>query len=184
MPSSRLREIAWSSTAMTDDKWTCRSAQRLQVQPQIRFREAAEDHLGEAGLTLEMGAGGFDRDLGRGFDRIAVDAGADRREGDRFQGVRVGEFEGAAVAGGEQFGLAGFSVLPDRPDGVDDMPGRQAIALGDLRVAGLAAVERAALSDKLRSGGTMDRAIDPAATEQRGVGGIDDGIDFERDDVG
>jgi hypothetical protein len=30
----------------------------------------------------------------------------------------------------------------------------------------------------------MDRAIDPATAEERGVGGVDDGVDVECGDVG
>src|SRR4051812_8362472 len=74
--------------------------------------------------------------------------------------------------------------MPDRTDGVDHVPGRQAIAFGDLGIAGLAAVERPALGQQLLTRGTMDRAIDPAAAEQRFIRGVDDGVHREGDDVG
>jgi hypothetical protein len=48
--------------------------------------------------------------------------------------------------------------------------------MGDLGVAGLAATKRAAFGEQRRPGGAMDRAIDPAATQQRGVRGVDDGV--------
>ena len=50
--------------------------------------------------------------------------------------------------------------------------------------AGFAAVERFAFLQQLRACGTMDRAVDPAAAEQRRVRRIDDGVDRERGDVG
>ena len=66
---------------------------------------------------------------------------------------------------------------------MDDVPRGQAVALGDLGVAGLAAVQRAALFQKLRAGRAMDRAIDAAAAQQAFVGGVDDRIDVEPGDV-
>jgi hypothetical protein len=49
---------------------------------------------------------------------------------------------------------------------------RQPIALGELGVTGLAAVEQAALLEQLRPRRAMDRAIDAAATEQRRVAAL------------
>ena len=80
--------------------------------------------------------------------------------------------------------LAVAAAVPDRPDGVDHMPRRQPIALGDLGVAGLAAMQRAAFGEQLRTGCAMDRAVDAAAAEQRGIGGVDDGVNAQRRDVG
>jgi hypothetical protein len=67
---------------------------------------------------------------------------------------------------------------------MNDVEGRQAIAARDLGRAGFAAVERFAFLQQLRACGTMDRAVDPAAAEQRRVRRIDDGVDRERGDVG
>jgi hypothetical protein len=59
---------------------------------------------------------------------------------------------------------------------MNDMPRRQPVALGDFGVAGLAAMERAAFGEQLRSGCAMDRAVDAAAAQQRGIRGVDDGV--------
>ena len=75
-------------------------------------------------------------------------------------------------------------ALPHRADCVDDMLRGQAVAAGDLGVTGVATIEGAALGQKLGAGRTMYRAIDTAAAEQRGVGGVDDGVNVERDDIG
>ena len=58
------------------------------------------------------------------------------------------------------------SASPDRTDGMNHMPCRKPIAAGDLGAAGLAAMERAALGQKLRPGRAMDRAIHAATAEQ------------------
>jgi hypothetical protein len=67
---------------------------------------------------------------------------------------------------------------------MDHMPRRQAISEGDLGVAGLAAMERAAFGEKLRPGGAMNRTIDAAAPQQRRVRGVDDGVNAQGRDVG
>ena len=67
---------------------------------------------------------------------------------------------------------------------MNHMPRRQPIALGDLGVAGLAAVERAAFGEQLGPGRAMDRAIDATAAEQRRIRGVDDGVNAQRRDVG
>jgi hypothetical protein len=67
---------------------------------------------------------------------------------------------------------------------VDDVPGRQPVPAGNLGRAGIAAVKPAAFGQQIRSGRAMDRAVDPAAAEQRAVRRVDDGVDRERGDVG
>jgi hypothetical protein len=62
--------------------------------------------------------------------------------------------------------------------------GFEPIAVGYLGGAGVAAAERATLGEKVRSRGAMDGAVDAAAAQQRAVGGVDDGLDIERRDVG
>jgi hypothetical protein len=64
------------------------------------------------------------------------------------------------------------------------MPGRQPIAARDLGVAGGATAERAAFGEQVGARGAMNRAVDATATEQRGIGGVDDRINGERRDVG
>jgi hypothetical protein len=73
--------------------------------------------------------------------------------------------------------LAAVTAIPHRPDRMDDMPRRQQVALGNLRFPSLAAAERAALFQKRRASAAMNGPIDPAATHQRLVGGVDNRID-------
>ena len=96
----------------------------------------------------------------------------------------LAQFDRTAIAGGEQIVLAEGAAIPHRPNRVNHMLGRQAIASGDLGVACLAAVEHAALGHELRPRGTMDRAIDAAAAEQRRICRVDDGVNAQAGDVG
>ena len=63
------------------------------------------------------------------------------------------------------------------------MSRRQPVTLGDLRIAGRATPKLAAFGQKLGPGRAMDRAIDAAPAEQRGVGGVDDGVNAQGGDV-
>jgi hypothetical protein len=45
-------------------------------------------------------------------------------------------------------------------------------------------MEGAAFGQQVRPGRAMDRAIDAASAEQRGVGGVDDGVNAQRRDIG
>ena len=96
----------------------------------------------------------------------------------------AGDRDGAAIARRQQRILVLCATVPDRADRVDHMLCGQPVAAGDLRVAGGAAAERAAFGEQLRTRRAMDRAIDASAAKQRGVGGVDDGIDRKRGDVG
>ena len=64
------------------------------------------------------------------------------------------------------------------------MLGLEPIALGDLGMTGLAAVEHPALGHEFRPRSTMDRTIDAATAEQRRIRRVDDGINAQRSDVG
>ena len=56
------------------------------------------------------------------------------------------------------------------------MPRGKQISFGDLGVAGLATTKRAALSQQLRPGRIVDRAINAAPAEQGRIRGVDDGV--------
>ena len=60
---------------------------------------------------------------------------------------------------------------------------RKTVPLGDFGVARLATVQSPALGQELRPGGTVNGPVDPSPAEQRRVGGIDDGIHFQRGNV-
>jgi hypothetical protein len=58
--------------------------------------------------------------------------------------VRLAELHGAAITGRQRLVFASTAAVPDRSDGMNDMPRRKLVALGDLGVAGFAAMKRAA----------------------------------------
>ncbi|SDJ81905.1 hypothetical protein SAMN05444171_0640 [Bradyrhizobium lablabi] len=80
--------------------------------------------------------------------------------------------------------LASVAAVPDRPDRMNHMFGRQPVALGDLGVAGGAAMQGAAFGKQFGTGSPMDRAIDTAAAEQRRIRGVDDGVNAQTGDIG
>ena len=88
------------------------------------------------------------------------------------------------VASCQQIRLAVAPATPDGTHGVDDPGGWQLMAARDLGLPRLASGEQPAFVQKLRTGGPMDRAIDPAAAELGRVGGVDDGVHGQRCDVG
>src|SRR5262245_31508085 len=148
-------------------------------------REAAEHDARDAAWRVrDVRRHCADRDARGALRREAVDAGRDCGKGDRGEALRAGERQRGAVAGGEEIVLALIAAAPHRADRVDHVARLEPVAAGDLRGAGVAAAERAALGQKLWPGGAMDGAVDAAAAEEGAVRGIDDGRDVERGDVG
>src|SRR5258708_3821827 len=73
--------------------------------------------------------------------------------------------------------------LPDRSDRVNDVTGRQTVALRQPRLAGRAASENAAFGEELGSARPMNCTVDTAAAEQRRVCSVNGGSDGEMRDV-
>src|SRR5437763_17085400 len=86
-----------------------------------------------------------DGDPGRRLSRKAIYAGGDRRERNRAKALVLGDRQARSVAIRQDSGFSRFAAAPDRPDRVDDMPGRQPVTAGQARLAWRAAAERAAL---------------------------------------
>ena len=76
------------------------------------------------------------------------------------------------------------AAVPDRPDSVDHMAGRQSVALGDLGVTGLTSTEGPAFRQQFGSGRIVDRTVHATAAKQRCIGGVDDGVNAQCGDVG
>ena len=123
--------------------------------------------------------------ISRGLgDRVAVGAGADRRERHRRGADLVGDLEAAAVAAREEAGLAGVAALPDRPDGVDHEAGGELEARGGLGVAEGAAAEARGTPRAARGPAARWMAPStPPPPSSDGVGGVDDGVDVLGGDV-
>jgi hypothetical protein len=146
--------------------------------------EAAENNSCHSRCRSQRLGNGRNRDAGRAFGGEAIHAGGDRGKCHGRKRVGLTEFEGTAIAGGEQLVLAIGPAMPDRADGMDHMPGRQPVPSRDLGVAGRAAVERAAFLEQFRAGAAMDRTIDAAPTEQGRIRCVDDSVNAQGGDVG
>lgn len=118
------------------------------------------------------------------FQRIAVNATANGRESDCFNGMLFRKCETDAIARCEQFRLTRVASVPHRPDRVYDILCRQLITARDFCLPGFAAVECAACSQQFRPGRAMYGTVDTTAAEQRRVSGVNDRIDVQRHDVG
>ena len=98
--------------------------------------------------------------------------------------MALAQFDGAGVTRGERGIFALAALIPNRTDGMNHMPCRQPITPGNFGAAGLAPIQGTAFGEKLRSSRAMDGAIDAPAAEQRGIPGVDDGVNAKRRDVG
>ena len=105
-----------------------------------------------------------------------IDPGADGGEVHAFATVFPGQLQAGAVAGFQQLRLPVAASVPHRAGGMDDVFCRQAVALGYLGLAGLAAVESAAFCQQLRTGGPVYGPVHAAAPQQGAVGGVDYGV--------
>jgi hypothetical protein len=149
------------------------------------LREAAENGARRRRAQIRQGFGDRgDGDLSGPIGWESIDASRYRRKGDPGKAMLGGKFERAAITGGEQNLLAGAAAAPNRPDGMDDVAGLQIETRRDLSLAGRAAAERKAGLQQLRSGGAVDGAVDAAAAGKLRIGGVDDGVDVQRRDVG
>lgn len=146
--------------------------------------EAAEHHARDIGRGGQRLGNGGNRDPGRAIGGKAIDAGGNGRKGYGRQRVGLTQLERAAIAGSEQLILACVAAVPGRPDGMNHMPGRQPVPLGDFGVAGGTTMQRAAFGQQFGTGAAMDGAIDPTPAEQGRIRGIDDGVNAQTGDIG
>ena len=117
------------------------------------------------------------------WNRIAVDAATDRRKSNRVHVVLARQIECVPITRREQVCLPCPAAAPNRANGMNDMFRREPITASDPGLAGLAAANFFAFCQEFRAGRAMDRSIDSAATEQRGIRGIHDRIDLQPGDV-
>src|SRR5204863_3769252 len=85
--------------------------------------------------------------------------------------------------GSQSFGFAVGAALPDGADAVDHLTGFQTVAAGELCLPNVGAAQGPAFLEQLGAGPAVDRAVDAAAAEEPGVGGVHDGVDVEQGDV-
>jgi hypothetical protein len=157
--------------------------QRLRMQRGAVVRKAAEDNSSDRRRRNQRIQGCGDRYRRRAVGGKAIDPGGNRGKGDRNKLMDLAEFDGAAIARGQRVILTPAAAVPDRTDGMNDMPRGQPVAQGDFGVAGLAAAELAAFGQQFGAGRPMDCAIDATPAEQRGVRRVDDRVNAQGRDV-
>ena len=91
--------------------------------------------------------------------------------------------EGGAVAGNQPLALSTLTAQPARTDCVNDIFAGQLVALHDFCAPAFAAVERFTFCQQLRSCSAMNAAVHTAATQQRLIGSVDDGVNLHFCDV-
>jgi hypothetical protein len=136
------------------------------MQPGALFGEAAENDVCDGRRGRQRVDHRIHGNPGGAIGRKTVDAGGDGRKGNRCEAVRLAQLHGAAITGRQRLVLALAAAVPDRSNGMNDMPRRQLVARSDPGAAGLAAAKRAAFGEQQRPGRAMNRAIDAAAAEQ------------------
>jgi hypothetical protein len=67
---------------------------------------------------------------------------------------------------------------------MDDMLGRQPVSFGDPGFAGWATTKQATFVQQIWAGSAVDSTINPAAAQQRTVGGIDNGVNRQLRNIG
>src|SRR5262249_33206968 len=95
---------------------------------------------------------------------------------DRLDSVLGRQRHRVTITSGQQFILALFSIAPDRTNRVNDPRSRETVTLGYLCLPCGTTSQPAALRQKFRTGGATDSAIHATTAQQRGVGGVDDGV--------
>jgi hypothetical protein len=138
----------------------------------------------ERGRRLERSHGCRHRDLSCAIGRETINSGGDGGKRNRREAVALTEFDGVSITGRQRLIFTLAAGIPDRADGVNHMPGWQAITSGNLGSAGLAAAQCAAFGNQLRAGRAMDRTIDAAAAQQRAIGRVDDRVNAQCRNIG
>ena len=121
--------------------------QRFSMQPGALFGKAAENDVCDSPRGGQRVDHRIHSNPGGAIGREAVDAGGDGGKGKRCEAVCLAQLHGPAITRRERLVFACATALPDRPDGMNHVPRRQSVALGDLGVAGLATAKRAAFGE-------------------------------------
>ena len=153
------------------------------VRLEIPRAEADEHDLFNQLVGLQEAARLCDCDSRRRLERKAVGARADRGKRNTSYLILRRKPEAIAIAVGQELVLTFATAAPAWTDGVHDPLRRQPVPLGELRFAGRAPAEGAALGEQIGPRSSMDRAIDASAAEERRISGVDDGVDVLACDV-
>jgi len=117
------------------------------------------------------------------LQRKTVDACTDGGEGHALEVSFLDKGKTAPVTTRQQLILALGAAMPNRPNGVNHPLCEKVVALGDLRVAGLAPSQRLTFLEQFRPRRPMYSPVHAAATSQRSVRCVDNGIDLQPRDI-
>jgi hypothetical protein len=115
--------------------------------------------------------------------RKSINAGTDGRKRNRSRFVLSRQFHATPIAAGEQFIFAAASTLPHRADGMKDPFCRQSETWSCFGIAGRAPAKFFASRKQFGTGGAMDGAIYPPASQKRRIRGIHDRVNFKLGNV-
>src|ERR1700710_2236439 len=113
------------------------------MQPRAVLGEAAEDDVCDDRRSRQRVGHRIHSNPRGTIGWKTVDAGGDGGKRDGRKAVRLAQLHGAAVTRRERLVFAFTAALPDRADGMNDIPRRKPVTVGDLGVAGLAATKGA-----------------------------------------
>src|SRR6185503_17060661 len=114
-----------------------------------------------------------DRNFARFFDWVTVNAAANGWKSDCLNTVSSGKREARTITGSQQPRLALHTAIPYGADGVNHVFRRKVVASSDLGFACLATAKLSALLKKAGACGSVYRAVNPAAAEQRAIRRVD-----------
>ena len=158
------------------------------VDCQICSAEAAENDVLKMVVMerflSQIGFDGVDGNFCRGFWGITVCAGADAGECYALNTVFASQGQAVLVAVCKSLWFTVQPILPVRADRMDNVFRSEFKTWGYTCLPYRAASNAAACFQQVRPGGTVYCPINTASTQQRGVGGIDNGINLQGGDVG
>ena len=145
---------------------------------------AEQDHgdLFQAGGFLDVGDDGAEGDGSGLVEGVAIDAGAERGEGDAGYFMLLGKVEAGLVGTAEQ-ALVFISSAIDGADGVKDVFCGQSTCAGGNGTAGGTAADFATFGHDGWATGAVNGSIDATTTCEARVGGVDDGVGLDFGDI-
>jgi hypothetical protein len=141
--------------------------------------ERAKNYLIDTASSIKMTLDRMNGERTRPFRRKAVNSGADGWKCHGLNAVLFGQRQTVSVAVGQQIGLVGRASRPYGSDCMDHPFCRQIETFRYLGRACGAAAQDSTLGLQFGSRRPVDGPVDTAATQKRGVGRVNDGIDFE-----
>ncbi len=147
------------------------------------FVKTDDEYLVEGGVFFQRDVNFAQGDAHRARDWEAIGSGTDRRKGDRFYFVLLGESETTAVTARQSLVLSVVAILPDGTDRMDNPMRGQVVSSRYFCIASLATSEPAAFLQESGASCTMNGAVNPAAAQKRCVGSVHDRIDALRSDI-